>query len=96
MLTYLPANLEPPEIKLHAGHAVAYPSSALHQVAQVSHGERLAAMTGVRSRVRNPARREILYDICRMREKLAKLHPDGEEAGLAFKSHANLLSVWSE
>ena len=96
MLICLPDNLEPPEIKLPAGHAVVYPSSALHQVAQVSRGERLAAVTWVRSHVRNPARREILNNICRIREKLAKLHPDGEEAGLAFKTHANLLRMWSE
>ncbi len=84
------------EIKLPAGHAVVYPASTLHQVAPVTRGERLAAVTWVRSQVRDPARREILYDICRMREKLAKLHPDGEEADLAFKTHANLLRMWSE
>jgi len=84
------------EIKLPAGHAVVYPASTLHQVAPVTRGERLAAVTWVRSQVRDPARREILYDICRMRETLAKLHPDGEEADLAFKTHANLLRMWSE
>jgi PKHD-type hydroxylase len=84
------------EIKLPAGHAVVYPASTLHQVAPVTRGERLAAVTWVRSQVRDPARREILYDICRMREKLAKLHPDDEEADLAFKTHANLLRMWSE
>ncbi len=84
------------EIKLPAGHAVVYPASTLHQVAPVTRGERLAAVTWVRSHVRDPARREILYDISRMRENLAKLHPDGEEADLAFKTHANLLRMWSE
>lgn len=84
------------EIKLPAGHAVVYPSSTLHQVAPVTRGERLAAVTWVQSRVRDPARREILYDVYRMRETLAKLHPDGEEADLAFKTHANLLRMWSE
>ncbi len=84
------------EIKLPAGHAVVYPASTLHQVAPVTRGERLAAVTWVRSQVRDPARREILFDICRMREALAKLHPDGAEADLAFKTHANLLRMWSE
>ena len=84
------------EIKLPAGHAVVYPSSTLHQVAPVTRGERLAAVTWVQSYVRDPARREILYDVYRMRETLARLDPDGEAADLAFKTHANLLRMWSE
>ncbi len=84
------------EIKLPAGAAVVYPSSTLHRVAPVTRGERLAAVTWVQSYVRDPAKREILYDVYRMREMLAKLHPDEEEADLAFKTHANLLRLWSE
>ena len=84
------------EIKLPAGHAVVYPSSTLHRVAPATRGERLAAVTWVQSHVRDPARREILYDVYRMRETLAKLDPDGEAADLAFKAHANLLRMWSE
>ena len=84
------------EIKLPAGAAVVYPSSTLHQVAPVTRGERLAAVTWVQSHVRDPAKREILYDLHRMREKLAKLRPDEEEADLAFKTYANLLRMWSE
>ena len=62
----------------------------------MSRGERLAAVSGVQSHVRDPARREILYDVYRMRETLAKLDPDGEADDLAFKTHANLLRIWSE
>ena len=79
-----------------AGHAAVYPSSTLHPVAPVTRGERLAAVTWVQSHVRDPARREILYDVYRMRETLAKLDPDGEAADLTFKTHANLLRMWSE
>ncbi len=84
------------EIKLPPGAAVVYPSSTLHRVAPVTRGERLAAVTWVQSHVRDPAKREILYDLHRMREKLAKLRPDEEEADLAFKTYANLLRMWSE
>lgn len=84
------------EVKLPAGAAVVYPSSTLHRVAPVTRGERLAAVTWVQSYVRDPARREILYDVYRMRETLARLDPDGEAADLAFKTHANLLRMWSE
>jgi PKHD-type hydroxylase len=84
------------EIKLPAGAAVVYPSSTLHRVAPVTRGERLAAVTWLQSYVRDPAKREILHDIYQMREALAKLHPDDEEADLAFKTYANLLRMWSE
>ncbi len=46
--------------------------------------------------MRDPAKQEILHDVYRMREKLAKLHPDDEEADLAFKTYANLLQLGSE
>ena len=65
-------------------------------MAPVTRGERLAAVTWVQSHVRDPARREILYHVYRMRETLAKLDPDGEAADLGFKTHANLLRRWSE
>ncbi len=84
------------EIKLPAGHAVVYPSSTLHKVAPVTRGERLAAVIWVQSQVRDPARREILYDVYRMRETLARIDPESEEADLAFKTSANLLRMWSE
>ncbi len=84
------------EVKLPAGAAVVYPSSTLHQVAPVTRGERLAAVTWVQSYVRDPAKRELLYDMHRIREKLAHSDPDGEEADLAFKTYANLLRMWSE
>jgi PKHD-type hydroxylase len=83
-------------IKQPAGSAVVYPSSTLHRVAPVTRGERLAGVTWVQSHVRDPARREILFDIWRIREKLAKADPDAEESDLAFKTYANLMRMWSE
>ena len=50
----------------------------------------------MQSYVRDPARREILHDLYQVREKLAKLHPDDEEADLAFKTTANLPRMGSE
>ncbi len=62
----------------------------------MTRGERLAAVTWVQSHVRDPARREILYHVYRMRETLAKFDPDEEAADLGSKTHANLLRRWSE
>lgn len=81
-------------VKLPAGSAVVYPSSTLHRVLPVTKGERLAAVTWVQSKVRDPLKREMLYDLDRVRRKLSELDPDGEEADLAFKTHANLTRIW--
>jgi PKHD-type hydroxylase len=50
-------------VKEAAGHAVVYPSNTPHQVREVTHGERLVAITFVESRVAERERRELLYDI---------------------------------
>ena len=84
------------EVKLPAGAAVVYPSSAVHRVAPVRSGERLAAVTWVQSYVRDPEMREILYDLYQVREMLAKTDPEGEETALAGKTYTNLLRMWSE
>lgn len=51
------------EIKLAVGCAVTYPTTPLHRVAPVLSGERLAAVTWVRSFVRDAAKREMLFDL---------------------------------
>ena len=84
------------EIKLPAGAAVVYPSGALHRVAPVTRGERIAAVTWVESHVRDPQRREVLYDLDVVRMQLSKTSPDSRETDLAFKTYANLLRMWAE
>ena len=84
------------EIKLPAGSAVVYPSGALHRVAPVTRGERIAAVTWVESHVRDPLRREVLYDLDLIRLRLSKIAPDSRETDLAFKTYANLLRMWAE
>lgn len=69
---------------------------ALHQVLPVTSGERLAAVTWVKSKVRDPARRELLGDLDRIRLKLHRDSPDTVEADLAFKTYANLLRMWMD
>ena len=84
------------EIKLPAGAAVVYSSATLHQVAPVTAGERLAAVTWARSYVRDAAQREMLADILAVQKKMAAVAPDEAETDLAFKTYSNLLRMWSE
>ncbi|HEX9790913.1 MAG TPA: Fe2+-dependent dioxygenase [Kiloniellales bacterium] len=84
------------EVKLPAGAAVVYPSSTLHQVAPVTRGARLAAVTWAQSHVRDAAQRELLYEVYQTREKLAQIDPDGAETDLAFKAYSNLLRMWAD
>ena len=49
--------------KLKPGEAIFYPSDTLHQVEAVTRGERLVAITFVQSRIPNPFRRNLLFDL---------------------------------
>jgi PKHD-type hydroxylase len=83
-------------VKLPAGDAVIYPSSSLHRVAPVSAGERLVALTWIQSYVRDPARRELLYELNLAREQLLKDAPGTDTTGYVDRSYANLLRMWGE
>ncbi|MGA7979712.1 MAG: Fe2+-dependent dioxygenase [Chromatiaceae bacterium] len=83
-------------VKLPAGDAVVYPSSSLHQVAPVTRGERLVALTWVQSYVRDPAQRELLYDLNLARERLLKDAPTADTTGYVDRSYTNLLRMWAE
>ncbi len=84
------------EVKLKAGHAVVYPSASVHGVAEVTRGERLVALTWIQSFVRDPARRELLYELDQAREHLLKTAPDEAHAKYVDRSYANLLRMWSD
>ena len=84
------------EIKLPAGSAVVYPASTLHRVNPVTRGERIAAVTWMESYVRDPARRELLAEMDRVRAFLHRTQPDAPETNLAFKAYANLYRMWAE
>lgn len=84
------------EIKLPAGDAVMYPSSSLHHVNEVTRGERLVAVTWVQSLVRDPAQRELLYQLNAAREKLLKTTPDAEETAQVNTAYMNLIRMWGD
>lgn len=82
--------------KLPAGSMVVYPSSTLHRVAPVTRGERLAAIGWAQSQVRDPAQREVLFDLDTARRQIFNEHGKTEQFDSVSKSLANLLRMWSE
>ena len=49
--------------KLKPGEAIVYPSDTLHEVDAVTKGERLVAITFIQSRVADPFKRNLLYNL---------------------------------
>ncbi|MEM8804890.1 MAG: Fe2+-dependent dioxygenase [Cyanobacteria bacterium P01_G01_bin.38] len=82
--------------KLPAGSALVYPSSALHRVNEVTQGVRLVAVGWVQSWVRDPAQRELLFDLDTARRSLFAKHGKTDEFDLISKSVANLLRQWAD
>lgn len=84
------------DVKLAAGDAVVYPTTFLHRVAPVTSGERLAAVTWVRSLVRDAAARELLFDLETARRALFDQLGKTAELDLLAKTQSNLLRLWAE
>jgi PKHD-type hydroxylase len=82
--------------KLSAGAAIVYPSSTLHRVEEVTQGVRLAAVTWIQSLVRDPQRREVLFDLETARQALFEASGKSDVFDLISKSHANLMRQWIE
>ncbi len=49
--------------KLKPGEAIIYPSDTLHEVEPVTKGERLVAITFIQSRIQDPFRRNLLFNL---------------------------------
>src|SRR5436309_11239202 len=49
--------------KLNPGEAIVYPSDLLHEVEPVTKGERLVAITFMQSRIQDPFRRNLLFNL---------------------------------
>lgn len=83
-------------IKLEAGSMIVYPATSLHRVAEVTRGERLAAVGWARSFIRDEAKRELLFDLDTARQRLFAREGKSEDYDLLSKSSANLLRMWAE
>lgn len=83
-------------VKGDAGDAVVYPSGSWHQVAEVTRGERLVAVTWAQSMVKSPEQRELLYQLALAREGLLEKLPQSEEVAQVSTVYSNLVRMWSE
>jgi PKHD-type hydroxylase len=83
-------------IKLAAGSLVAYPTTTLHRVNEVTRGQRLAAVGWARSFIRDAAQRELLFDLDTARRRIFAREGKTAEFDLISKSVANLMRMWVE
>ena len=83
-------------VKLTAGNAVMYPSSSTHRVAEVTSGERIVAVTWLQSMVRDPAQRELLYNLHQAREELLNKQPGTDTTERVSNAYVNLVRMWAD
>jgi PKHD-type hydroxylase len=84
------------EVKLPAGDLILYPSTSLHQVETVTHGERVCSFFWIQSMVRDDWQRNLLYELdCNIQSLRQKVGDSEEIVGLTGHYH-NLLRQWAQ
>lgn len=81
--------------RLSPGEAVVYPSDTLHEVEPVTRGERLVAITFIQSRVPDPFKRNLLFDLNEV-AALEGLKMEPENYTRIQLVQQNLLRFWGE
>jgi PKHD-type hydroxylase len=84
------------DFKLLPGHLVLYQTTSLHHVAEVTRGERLAIVGWVRSFIRSPEQREVLFEMDQVIVKLRAAQAPREDMNHALKVRNSLLRMWAE
>ncbi len=82
------------EAKLFPGDAVVYATVVPHEVVEVTRGVRVAVVGWLQSYVRDPARRQILYDMNRARQRLRDTGADQEAVERLVRCYGNLMRMW--
>jgi len=81
--------------KLKPGEAIIYPSDSLHQVVPVTKGERLVAITFIQSRVQDPFRRNLLFELNEV-AALEGLKMEPENFNRLSVVRENLMRCWAD
>ncbi len=83
-------------IRPPAGTLALYPSGAVHQVATVADGVRLAGVGWVQSRIRRADQRGLLFDLDMLRARLAAHDAAADDRLLLDQAISNLLRMWGD
>ena len=83
------------KFKLKPGDAIVYPSDSMHQVVPVSRGERLVAITFIQSRIQDPFRRNMLFELNEV-AALEGLKMDPDNFSRLQLVQQNLLRHWAD
>ena len=83
-------------IRLNAGDAIVYPSTSLHQVEEVTKGERMVAVIWAQSTIKDPQKRELVYELGLARDSLLSKQGEANETAHVSNVYANLVRRWSE
>lgn len=81
--------------KLKPGEAILYPSDTFHEVEKVTSGERLVAITFIQSQIKDPFRRNLLFDLNEV-AALEGLSMKPENFSRLQLVQANLLRYWAD
>lgn len=84
------------QIKLPAGHAIIYPSSAMYYLKPVKNGQRIASCFWIESMVRNDQQRTILFDIDNSIRTLIRDYQEHESIPQLTGIYHNLLRMWGD
>ncbi|MCA0433423.1 MAG: Fe2+-dependent dioxygenase [Proteobacteria bacterium] len=83
-------------IKLPAGHLVLYQTTSLHHVTEVTRGERIAIVGWVRSYIRSPEQRELLFELDQTITALRQTETPRAISDKVFKVRNSLTRMWAE
>ena len=82
-------------VRLPAGALVLYPSTSVHRIEPVTRGTRLAAVGWIRSCVRDPQARAVLFELERLQTNLAA-GPSGDALDRLANVRNNLLRIFGD
>ncbi|HEX5353368.1 MAG TPA: Fe2+-dependent dioxygenase [Rhodanobacteraceae bacterium] len=84
------------KFKEKAGSAITYPANTLHHVASVTQGTRDAAILWVQSLVRDPLKRELLWDLEQAEQDIYGREGRTAAFNAINRAHKNLMRRWAE
>ncbi len=82
--------------KSRAGSMIVYPATMLHHVNRITSGDRLVVVGWARSLIRDPAKRELLFELEAARWALYDRIGKCDEIDLISRCAANLTRMWME